>query len=322
MKQQIMFGLIVILFTAIFCTSTVAGTSIKINSASVDVSSETLLLNGINFNAYGPVFVTIGDALLETCTINETTIECSLSDTPPILSEETTWNVSISAGNAPHTNDDIDVFVLTEQIAQNCPVGVSFECYSGEPATRDVGSCQSGFSTCLSDGAWSACDGQTLPVAETCDDFSDNDCDGNADCDDDDCVNALNCFLCDPLIQNCSDETEACFVNVGQGSSLCGPPASEVGNETPGQQDDTCTFLNTCEKGYSCAAPSPDYLSNRCAYICDASGSGGAACDDVGGPGSEYTCVAINNFWQDDPVPNEWGACINCADFPDVTECE
>src|SRR5690606_9926873 len=59
-------------------------------------------------------------------------------------------------------------------------------CFTGSTAERGVGACMDGTSTCVA-GVWSECMGETLAVAEICDDSVDNDCDGATDAADDDC---------------------------------------------------------------------------------------------------------------------------------------
>ncbi len=200
-------------------------------------------------------------------------------------------------------------------------------CYSGAPTGIGIGECKSGFRTCLNDGTWGDCVGETLPQEEICNNELDDDCDGLAGCADDDCVNATNCLPpsseCDPLTQNCTSETDACFINVSQDIAICVVPFPEEGNENPGQQGDICTYINTCEKGYSCAGATLEVPNGlTCAYVCDASGSGGPACGDPGGPGSQYTCIAINDFWANaENLSDEWGICVMCDDFPGEHGC-
>ena len=52
-------------------------------------------------------------------------------------------------------------------------------CYSGSEGTVDIGICHKGVQTC-SEGNWSGCEGEQVPVIEVCDD-ADNDCDGETD---------------------------------------------------------------------------------------------------------------------------------------------
>jgi hypothetical protein len=179
MRTCLSIGLVFVLVVAAFSFSVLAGTSIQINYATVDVSTEIIQLHGINFDAFGPLSVTIGDTLLTTCTVNSTVIECSITGTPALSGGS--WTVSVSAGNSPHTNEAIDVFVPAGLTVQGCNSGDFVECYSGDPSTKGVGDCQSGTRTCLSSGTWSGCEGETIPELETCGDGFDNDCDGQPD---------------------------------------------------------------------------------------------------------------------------------------------
>jgi hypothetical protein len=55
----------------------------------------------------------------------------------------------------------------------SCLDGQSQSCYTGDPATKDIGECQSGSQTC-SGGAWGTCTGEVKPVAEKCNGLDDN----------------------------------------------------------------------------------------------------------------------------------------------------
>ncbi|MGI5862952.1 MAG: MopE-related protein, partial [Myxococcales bacterium] len=52
-------------------------------------------------------------------------------------------------------------------------------CYTGPAATSGIGQCSPGTQTCAA-GEWGACEGQTLPAAESCNAL-DDDCDGEVD---------------------------------------------------------------------------------------------------------------------------------------------
>lgn len=60
-----------------------------------------------------------------------------------------------------------------------CPPGEVVACYSGPPATQDVGNCTSGTGTCNAQGtAIESCSGDVLPAMELCLSAVDADCDG------------------------------------------------------------------------------------------------------------------------------------------------
>jgi len=90
-------------------------------------------------------------------------------------------------------------------------------CYSGDPATLDIGLCRGGLESCTA-GAWpGVCQGEVLPADEACD-GDDNDCDGEADEDLDD-MGAC------PLV-GCPDGSEGtlvCGSEEGQAQSVCEP---------------------------------------------------------------------------------------------------
>jgi hypothetical protein len=66
--------------------------------------------------------------------------------------------------------------------ACSCTPGATQECYSGPVGTKDVGTCAAGISTCDPTGTmWGPCEGQVVPIFDTCADGLDNDCDGTAD---------------------------------------------------------------------------------------------------------------------------------------------
>jgi hypothetical protein len=54
-------------------------------------------------------------------------------------------------------------------------------CYTGAPATENVGPCHDGVQTCLAQGTWGPCDGEVVPVAERCGNGIDDNCSGAAD---------------------------------------------------------------------------------------------------------------------------------------------
>lgn len=63
--------------------------------------------------------------------------------------------------------------------SDTCAPGFVEVCYSGDPATKDVGICHGGTHVCLPDGAgFGPCEGEVLPAQEDCLSPVDDDCDG------------------------------------------------------------------------------------------------------------------------------------------------
>jgi hypothetical protein len=78
-----------------------------------------------------------------------------------------------------------------------CQPGTTEPCYSGPPATQDVGACKAGVSVCGVDGKLGACVGEILPAAsEDCGADGDEDCNGAADLADPACACPVNQETC------------------------------------------------------------------------------------------------------------------------------
>jgi hypothetical protein len=74
--------------------------------------------------------------------------------------------------------DDLDHDALTPL----CTPGATQSCYDGPDATAGEGPCRTGTQVCASHGnGWSQCEGQVLPVQDTCDGLDEN-CDGISTC--------------------------------------------------------------------------------------------------------------------------------------------
>ncbi|HWO25807.1 MAG TPA: choice-of-anchor L domain-containing protein [Kofleriaceae bacterium] len=62
-----------------------------------------------------------------------------------------------------------------------CKPGRVVSCYSGTDGTAGVGPCAKGTRTCSDQGAWGGCVGEVIPLAESCSDGVDNNCNGQTD---------------------------------------------------------------------------------------------------------------------------------------------
>ncbi len=85
--------------------------------------------------------------------------------------------VSCKDGN-PCTSDVCDV---KKGCTQAVDTSVKAPCYSGDKATRDVGTCKGGFKACQASGSFGACVGEVVPAKQEACDGKDDDCDGKTD---------------------------------------------------------------------------------------------------------------------------------------------
>jgi len=269
MRRIILISIAALVFL-IFSPQAFGGTAIVINSATVDGTD--LQLTGTNFTAFDSLGIWIGDVCLtcfnpSKCSVGDILIECDFAGTP--AESGGTWTVSVSAGNAPHMNEEIDVFIPVG-LAPACNAGDFIECYTGDPATNGVGLCQSGIRTCVS-GIWSACEGQVLPQTEDCDGL-DNDCNGVVDD-----VAGAGTLCTTGLFGVCNEGVTACVA----GTLECVP------NIVPGEQVEVCDGLdNDCD-----ALIDEDFDLSSDEDNCGSCSNACSASDDC----CEGLCVDLNN---------------------------
>ncbi len=144
--------------------------------------------------------------------------------------------------------------------------GISESCYNGPSGTRGVGRCVAGTRTC-SMGTWSACAGEIVPAAETCDNV-DNDCDGATDEDGSEAScpiranSSVSCamgacrYACLPGFGDCDGNTaNGCETDTRTATAHCGMcgHACASGEHCSG---------SSC--GIACAGSSPTNCSGAC----------------------------------------------------------
>lgn len=77
-------------------------------------------------------------------------------------------------------DDDCNGQINEGGVSCVCMPNASEPCYSGTPGTENVGECKGGMRTCSALGTeWGVCEGEVVPVAESCKNTLDDDCDGN-----------------------------------------------------------------------------------------------------------------------------------------------
>lgn len=113
-----------------------------------------------------------------------------------------------------------------------CQDGVPKPCYSGSPATRNVGLCHDGRQYCAN-SVWGQCLNYVLPSTEICD-GRDNDCDGQID---------EGCPCMDGVVQSCYGGPEK---TLGVGACIAGTQTC-AGGAWGECSNDVTPQIETCD---------------------------------------------------------------------------
>jgi hypothetical protein len=148
-----------------------------------------------------------------------------------------------------------------------CTNGSTQACYTGAPATKNVGVCKGGTQTCVA-GQWGPCTGEVTPGAETCDTV-DQDCDGN--------VNEGSCTLPNATsscmgggckVSTCSAGYSNCDTNTTNG---CETRHSGYTNSAPGEDlgvwPADAFYGVACASGGTCEGPIVTKTGTRGRYF-------------------------------------------------------
>lgn len=171
----------------------------------------------------------------------------------------------LSDGNSSSGGEgDGDGDGATDGETPDCADGETEPCYTGPQDTRMVGACSDGTRTCT-DGIWGECEGQVVPVEETCN-GTDDDCNGTPD---DAELGGTACSTGELGV--CAEGFEACV----QGSLICeatNMPTDEVcGNgldeDCNGTADDGCSTCahDECTTGAALTSGCSDCATAVCA---------------------------------------------------------
>ncbi|MBI4814778.1 MAG: putative metal-binding motif-containing protein [Deltaproteobacteria bacterium] len=139
---------------------------------------------------------------------------------------------------------DDDCLRGVDEGCEPCSSGTTRACYSGDSATRGVGSCSNGSHACQGEYWPLDCPGEILPTPEVCND-RDDDCDGVVDQMTEECYSALTgegIGECRSGVRSCAEgRWTACEGEVVPTPDLC----DEKDNDCDGQADEDCL----CAKG-------------------------------------------------------------------------
>jgi hypothetical protein len=120
-----------------------------------------------------------------------------------------------------------------------------FECYTGPPSTKGVGICRAGTQKCNKQGnPVGGCEGEVLPATETCAALGDEDCDGEANEENCDCVPAaeVDCYT-GPMdsynVGACQEGTQICQSD-GLGYGKCNGEQTPAIEACEGWIDEDC----------------------------------------------------------------------------------
>jgi hypothetical protein len=126
-----------------------------------------------------------------------------------------------------------------------CQPGTVEECYTGADGTVGVGPCVGGKRTCSRTGAWSACEGEVVPLAENCSDGLDNNCNGQVDEDADlDGDGFTTCGVPGAIPGDCCDYAE-CSKPTAVNPGAFDSPNNGVDDDCNGKIDDTLLLCDT-----------------------------------------------------------------------------
>lgn len=130
-----------------------------------------------------------------------------------------------------------------------CVPDATRSCYSGTPATANIGTCKPGIETCLANGlGYGPCVGEVLPTTtEDCVTAGDQDCDTFDDADDPECVCTMAgaVVACDTGMPGvCAMGMGVCAAD-GRSISNCAPTAIPSAENCATVEDDDCDGLVT-----------------------------------------------------------------------------
>ncbi|MCC6522428.1 MAG: hypothetical protein IT373_07190, partial [Polyangiaceae bacterium] len=163
-------------------------------------------------------------------------------------------------------------------VDEDCPCvdGQTRPCFEGDPGLVGVGNCAQGTQVCDLAGVWGACEGDVLPVPETCDGH-DEDCDHAVDED----LGTVTCGLgvCQTTVEACANGVPVpCIPGTGSQTEAC----DGLDNDCDGTTDEGCTCLDgatqPCYEGDPALIGTGECLEGE--QLC-ASGQWGACLGDV-----------------------------------------
>lgn len=207
-------------------------------------------------------------------------------------------------------DDDCDGQTNEDGPGCACSPGSLADCYSGPPATKDVGPCHGGQQMCNDQGTgYGPCTGEAVPGTETCTTPEDDDCDGVTNESGDGCVcppsqsvpcytgpmGTLNVGACKGGSALCNDQGTmlgACVGEVVPTAETCNTPVDDDCDNQTNESGAGCVCApNSVTSCYTGPVGTQDVgICQAGTKTCNAQGTAYGPCNGEVTPGTE-TCA-------------------------------
>ena len=111
------------------------------------------------------------------------------------------------------------------------------------------------------------------------------------------------CIECSLAEQDCAMPGDGCFTSLTTALTVC---EASLPTDPPGEQGNSCMFINDCAEGFGCVLPNAAMTGSVCARFCDPDRTfpftGDEVCASEAGMG--FRCVRATEFYSDGIGPH------------------